>query len=464
MEQLSRRGFVGVAAAVVAGTASAHAAETSVAAEWTGTPVELEALGESTMPLEELNRLRAEYVDSFGDYTREDGSVVPAVFVKVCALINTYGFGGYSPTVDGAFDDVLLNFDEDLAQAYLDMPRGVRFSPLEYAVQSGRPVEECREICETLFGRGFLGCSNQGGYPEYWQMPYVIGVAEYRMPFLLKDPDYRMAENDGTASAMGYLGCGSPVEYAVPCDKSVVADDVIRPYDDIEAIIKSKAKFAIAPCFCRYNAMRRAGIEDMPGFGDFADGALEDYFSPLVNQRLETCILMGDEADYWIQTGAAREITQEQALQYVKRSVEDGFVIQSVNTKETESFCSCHGDSCGLLGLWLKLGADDPSVVTETAAWKQVSHYNLDVDFDACIQCGACAERCPMHAITMDGEDGRPTVGPLCVRCGQCGMVCPVGARTLSARPEEENLELPQNFTEDHNRKAAYRFEHGLIG
>lgn len=93
-----------------------------------------------------------------------------------------------------------------------------------------------------------------------------------------------------------------------------------------------------------------------------------------------------------------------------------------------------------------------------------MSHYNLDVDFDACIQCGACAERCPMHAITMDGEDGRPTVGPLCVRCGQCGMVCPVGAHTLSARPEEENLELPQNFTEDHNRKAAYRFEHGLIG
>lgn len=479
MEQLTRRNFVGTVAAVGAAAAAGAACATgAVASEaaaqttpaegteggWTGTPADRAALGDSTMPLEELNRLRAEYVDSFAeDWTCEDGTVVPSVYVKVAALINTYGFGGYGLS-DTVFSDILMNFDEDLAQAYLEMPRGIKFSPIEFAVQSGRPVEECREVCETLFDRGFLCRSYGDTSPQYWQTGFVVGVAEYRMPFLMSDPDYRIATGNDVEAAMGFLGCGTPVDYAVPCDKSIVTDAIVRPYDDIEAVINSKNRFAIAPCFCRYRALREADVEDVPGLGDFADGSLEDYFSPLVNQRVETCLLMGDEADYWIATGTGREITREQALAYIKRSVEDGFVIQSVNTKETESFCSCHGDSCGLLKFWLALGADDPTMVTSTPAWKQVSHYTLNVDLDACIKCGTCAGRCPMHAISMDEETGYPVVGDLCLRCGQCGYVCPAGARTLAARPEEENLDLPECFLDDHNRKAAYRFEHGLIG
>ena len=46
---------------------------------------------------------------------------------------------------------------------------------------------------------------------------------------------------------------------------------------------------------------------------------------------------------------------------------------------------------------------------------------------DDCVSCGACAEQCPVGAIS-EG-DGKYVINPdLCVECGACEGVCPVGA------------------------------------
>ncbi len=46
---------------------------------------------------------------------------------------------------------------------------------------------------------------------------------------------------------------------------------------------------------------------------------------------------------------------------------------------------------------------------------------------DACISCGACAEGCPVDAIS-EG-DGIYVINPeTCIDCGACAEVCPVGA------------------------------------
>ena len=79
----------------------------------------------------------------------------------------------------------------------------------------------------------------------------------------------------------------------------------------------------------------RGWREAPPSFEEFATGELEDYFSPMFNQRMETCLLFGDAADYWIWRGLAREITMEDALRYLQRSVDDGFIIQSLFDTES---------------------------------------------------------------------------------------------------------------------------------
>ena len=46
---------------------------------------------------------------------------------------------------------------------------------------------------------------------------------------------------------------------------------------------------------------------------------------------------------------------------------------------------------------------------------------------DECISCGACAEGCPVTAISEC--DGTYVVNPdTCIDCGACAGACPVGA------------------------------------
>ncbi len=46
---------------------------------------------------------------------------------------------------------------------------------------------------------------------------------------------------------------------------------------------------------------------------------------------------------------------------------------------------------------------------------------------DECISCGACADGCPVSAISQ-GDDKYVIDASACVDCGACADTCPVGA------------------------------------
>ena len=50
---------------------------------------------------------------------------------------------------------------------------------------------------------------------------------------------------------------------------------------------------------------------------------------------------------------------------------------------------------------------------------------------EKCVQCGACAQQCPVSAIPMD--DPSKTLGDVCINCMRCVQVCPQQSRALPA-------------------------------
>ena len=46
---------------------------------------------------------------------------------------------------------------------------------------------------------------------------------------------------------------------------------------------------------------------------------------------------------------------------------------------------------------------------------------------DECIMCGACADSCPVGAIS-DGDSKYVIDADACISCGACADTCPVGA------------------------------------
>ncbi|NLX18135.1 MAG: 4Fe-4S binding protein [Desulfobulbus sp.] len=70
------------------------------------------------------------------------------------------------------------------------------------------------------------------------------------------------------------------------------------------------------------------------------------------------------------------------------------------------------------------------------------------VNQDLCIQCGACAEDCPLRVIEM--ESGYPVLNPsrirLCIRCQHCLAVCPTGALSIFGFKPENSLPLPESL------------------
>lgn len=470
MEDVTRRGFVGAAGALGAmglmGAGDAMfgtpqivyadepasmeecAAKERAAAEAEGRRMDPIAYV-TDMTREQLMDLLRDEAEITEDWVTPGGKVIPAVYQRMRNRVNKIGYGlGTDVAESENAWDIFMNWvTPQEAEVFCELPAFKWFTAFDAAAECGRDEDEVREVCESLALRGMMWRYVRAGVPWYFLMCQIPGywevgqmwncahsTPEEAKQFVIDCDNVYASTQDKVANMMQPRPC----LHIHPVSKDIVEGDLL-PYTDWEAHIDHHEVFCVAPCQCCQktevlNDGERACADEHP---------------------LMTCTSFGEMAEYLIEIGVGTPLTREEARAQIKSNIDHGLVIEANHTKAGGTLCACHSDCCGFLGAIVASNGAMPCL-------EFYSDYNLNYYADSCIQCGACVERCPMNAISLD-EDGRPVANHLCVRCGQCALACPTSSRTLSPKQLWETFEIADELVQDHAELAMIRQVQGVL-
>lgn len=375
------------------------------------------------------------------DLTLEDGTVIPAIYLRMRNRINRIGRGIGSIPEANSWDMIMYLWSEEDAEHFLEMRMHEYFTAADYAADSGRTLEEAQQILESQADRCLIYRARRGSMTFYLLMPYINGFWEFsELKFFAEEGIEKVGEFNmqGIAGMDPGPGTGFDTTFSLfrsfPISVDVVAEDELQPYQDWRSIIKSYDTITVAPCQCRtmWDSL------DVP--------------YPEDEHPKRTCLSLGEMAEYFIENGIGEQITADEAIAIYEDIIDRGMVVESMACRNTDIFCACHSESCGNLMAWKATGGAGE-------AGKYFSAYTMNYDKEACIGCGTCVDRCPLSAITI--EDGACVDEATCVRCGQCVSVCPQSARILSAT--EGYPELPGDYMEMNLYFAKDRMQRGQL-
>lgn len=326
---------------------------------------------------------------------------------------------GY-PQIDEFLEVLRKTITPEEAEVALGLP--IRLPPMEVeevgaiARRAHKSAEHVAPILEKLAQKGFLykdlTASGTPGYsfiqigfgiPQlfFWKGEITDEVREISRP-LLKYLAKGRDSVSGTEHTRLYR--------YVPVNKAVEQTlQAVLPYDMMTEVVKKAKRIAVVHCPCRVRARF---------LGDSK-----------CTHTLEACIKFNKMADFVLEKGLGREISQAEALEIIRKSEEEGLIHFVDNCQgEIQHNCNCCSCCCwNVSPIKKRLVPRDYIMAT---------YYLRTTDEEECIGCGRCAEDCPMEIITM--VDDKPVVDEtVCIGCGVCLLHCPTGAAKLKRKDEK---------------------------
>ncbi len=272
------------------------------------------------------------------------------------------------------------------------------------AKRCGKPVAEVTEILDSMVTDGLIMPVRDGDKTYYMAMHYMVGFGENQQSHRLTPERAEILQkwhensgfmNDFTRQKQMRV---VPVGEAIDVPKASIA-----PYNNIKDIIRSHDVIATSPCCCR--VMRK-------NLGQVCGRTVDNELS------------FGLFAQYRIDNGFGRLLSQEEALAIIDEAEDRAMVLSPVNTQEATGMCIC----CSCCCYWLEgLKRQDRPV-----DYVQ-SSYQASVDAGKCSECGTCVERCQMEALT-EGDGAMQVDLARCIGCGLCVTRCEDEALSLVPR------------------------------
>jgi len=334
---------------------------------------------------------------------------------------------GFPPTESGVELRILKRlFSEDEAEMALllsvfpEMPESV-------AARARLTVEETARKLEEMAGKGLIHrLVAEDGSRRYSSNQYVIGIWEYQVNRLNPDLIRDMEEYLPTLMTAGPWK-DTPQLRVIPINEMIPVRHEILAHEKAEEMVRGQDRFLVAPCICRRE--RR-----MVGQG--------------CDKPEESCLIMGRAVEYYEANGMGRVIDRDEALALLKKADETGLVLQPSNAKKIANICMCCGCCCGVLRA-IKAHPRPAGFVS--------TPFRAALAPETCEDCGVCLTRCPMEALTRDGDGGIRLDAARCIGCGLCVTTCPSGSLTLVRKPEAEQREVPATFRQTYVEMAKRR-------
>jgi ferredoxin len=312
--------------------------------------------------------------------------------------------------------------EAEIAQ-YLDIkPISLR----EIAKRLRKDRKEAKEIMEKMVYKGIV--QDTAGYSYFLTMPHLLNIgfkyskalerfgveaAELYQQFFIQEKFYKRYESSDKGTSLTRI---------VPVDKSIDHESLITNAEEMHRIIDNcLPPIVITDCPCR-GRTEALGIREC-----------KDKY-PIK----ESCLQLGPFGIYFLDRGAGRKLTREEAHELVDRHSKLGLIFTTENVKQAnhQIICCCCGCCCSLMR-----GMTRFEEKNEYCSSK--SNYISQVDQDLCKGCGLCEKRCIFKAIEVDEK---AEVNPKkCYGCGVCAVTCPTGAIKLH---REERSQILDNFKE----------------
>lgn len=284
------------------------------------------------------------------------------------------------------------------------------FAPLSISkihsrIQSklGWSQDDVKSRLETMADKGtiFEIKNPKASETLYMNAPMAIGFFELSIDNISKEKAEAVHEYMREAFMYEFTSTKIPQMRTIPIEAAVTPDHPVLAYDDIWNLVeKMHPPYVVAPCVC---------TQEKNALGEKCKHELINRC--IVNNR------------WYLDHGHGKEITKDELIALIKQGEADGLVIQPGNFKNGAFFCMCCNCCCGIL-----------STIKEfpnPADYVMSNHYS-EVDTSTCTECGTCASKCPMGAITLQS----PATVDLkrCIGCGVCVGACPQEAIHLNRK------------------------------
>lgn len=319
------------------------------------------------------------------------------------------------PTTDSGVELRILRrlFTPEEAELFLHLTL-LPEPPRVIAYRAHQPVAETRRRLQEMERKGLIYAVHEGGQEaQYMAIHWAIGMYEFQVNRLDAELVRDLEEYMPTwfdQSAWDKV----PQLRTIPIGESISAQTEVMPYERAEVLVRAHDRLAVAPCICRKE-------RHLAGEG--------------CDRPLETCLVMGTAASYYVQTGKGRPIDQAEAMAILAQCEREALVLQPGNARDAANICACCGCCCGVLRNIKRYPR--PAAMVGSA-------FLAALNAETCSGCGTCETRCQMQAIHLG--DGRAVLDEdCCIGCGLCVTTCPTQSLSLRRKPAAEQPYLPKD-------------------